>query len=90
MSDYLKPILRRNPDRVIIHVGTNNLHLDEPKTIRQKISGLVDEIRLTNPNTKIAVPSITSRIFKLSKQKKNITRQKSMKVQVTAREPGKS
>jgi len=82
--------LRRNPDRVIIHVGTNNLHLDEPKTIRQKISGLVDEIRLTNPNTKIAVPSITSRIFKLSKQKKNITRQKSMKVQVTARESGKS
>ena len=26
MKDHIKPLLRRNPDEIIIHVGTNSLH----------------------------------------------------------------
>ena len=25
-KDHIKPLLRRNPDEIIIHVGTNSLH----------------------------------------------------------------
>ena len=38
MMRYIKPPLKRNPDRFIIHVGKNNLRSDQdPETITRNI-----------------------------------------------------
>ena len=37
MKDHIKPLLRRNPDEIIIHVGTNSLRSREDKGDREGI-----------------------------------------------------
>ena len=38
MKDNIKPLLRRNPDEITIHVGTNNLRsCDTPRTCAEEI-----------------------------------------------------
>ena len=41
MMTYIKPPLKRNPDRFIIHVGTNDLRSDQG---RETIMGNVVEV----------------------------------------------
>ena len=52
MNDFVKPLLRRRPDKVIVHVGTNNVKDDNPKCVKVKISQLVDTTRNEQPNAK--------------------------------------
>ena len=40
MSDYIIPSLRRKPEEVILHVGTNNLESSEPRGIAEGIINL--------------------------------------------------
>ena len=61
MNDFVKPLLRRRPDKVIVHVGTNNVKDDNPKRVKVKISELVDTIRNEQPNAKIVLSSIIHR-----------------------------
>ena len=61
MNDFVKPLLRRRPDKVIVHVGTNNVKDDNPKRVKVKISELVDTIRNEQPNPKIVLSSIIHR-----------------------------
>lgn len=56
-----KPLLRRKPDRVILHVGTNNVENDSSKRIKTKIAELVDNIRKKQPTVKIALSAIVHR-----------------------------
>ena len=49
MRDYLKPILRRNPHRIILHVGTNDTKHNKAKKIMDDIDSLCQEIKDTNP-----------------------------------------
>ena len=30
IHDYIKPVLKRKPQKIILHVGTNNLKTDKP------------------------------------------------------------
>ena len=53
MRDYLKPILRRNPDRIILHVGTNDAKHNKAKKIMDDIDSLCQEIKDTNPEIEI-------------------------------------
>ena len=40
MSHYVIPTVKSNPDRIIIHCGTNNLKMDEsPEAIAEKTTG---------------------------------------------------
>ena len=61
MHDFIKPLLRRKPEKVILHVGTNNVKNDNPKRIKGKITELVDAIRKEQPTVKIAFSSIVHR-----------------------------
>ena len=61
MHDFVKPLLRRKPEKVILHVGTNNVKDDNPKRIKGKITELVDAIRKEQPTVKIAFSSIVHR-----------------------------
>ena len=61
MVDYAKPISRRKPKTIILHVGTNNLKADRPKQIKQKIVNLVDNIKSEHTSVQIAVSSVVHR-----------------------------
>lgn len=60
LDDYIKPVLRREPD-IILHIGTNNLRNDSPSTVVDKIVGICEKIENTLPNSKFAVSQLTMR-----------------------------
>lgn len=38
--DFFKPFIRRKPDEIILHIGTNNLSNEEPQQVAEKIVDL--------------------------------------------------
>ena len=36
MVDFAKPVIKRKPKKIILHVGTNNLKMDQPKKIKKQ------------------------------------------------------
>ena len=44
MRDFIKPILRKNSDKLVLHVGTNDLRYSEPKAVADGIANLVLKI----------------------------------------------
>ena len=61
ISDFIKPILRRKPKSVVIHVGTNNLRTDNPKNIKQKLGQLVEDIKKADHALSISFSSLIKR-----------------------------
>ena len=61
MVDFAKPVIKRKPKKIILHVGTNNLKMDQPKKIKNKVAGLVDSIKAEHPSIDVAVSSIIFR-----------------------------
>ena len=61
MSDYIMPSLRRKPEEVILHVGTNNLKSSEPREIAEGIVNLGLKIQNHSPDCKITISSLISR-----------------------------
>jgi len=45
MMDYIKPIVRRNPDHIVVHVGTNDLSSSaDETTVANNITSICDYI----------------------------------------------
>ena len=61
MSDYIMPSLRRKPEEVILHVGTNNLKSSKPREIAEGIVNLALKIQNHSPDCKITISSLISR-----------------------------
>ena len=61
MVDFAKPVIKRKPKKIILHVVTNNLKMDQPKKIKNKVAGLVDIIKAEHPSIDVAVSSIIFR-----------------------------
>ena len=61
LEDYIKPVLRRRPDNIIIHAGTNNITKDSPQEITTKIAHLVDTVKKQEPLVSITISSIIKR-----------------------------
>ena len=59
MKDYLNPLIRRKPDEIMLHIGTNNLKdADmEPQNLAEGISSLALQIITNSPSMKISVSS---------------------------------
>ena len=53
MEDYVKPITCKSPDKVILHVGTNDLNNSIPKAIADSIMNLCTQIKEDSPNTMV-------------------------------------
>ena len=52
MEDFVKPLTRRSPDKMILHVGTNDLRSHAtPKIIADSIVNIVTQIREDSPGT---------------------------------------
>ena len=59
MESYIVPTLKREPDALIIHCGTNDLRKDDPETIAKKITDIALKSKRTFKN--VAVSSILAR-----------------------------
>ena len=61
MEDYIKPILRKDPGNIIIHVGTKDVNSKEPRLTAEGIVNLALQIEGDAPNTNIAISGLVSR-----------------------------
>ena len=61
MKDYVKPITRKSPDKVILHVGTNDLKNSTAKVIANSILNLCTQIKEDSPNTMVGVSALLTR-----------------------------
>lgn len=59
LIDHLNPVLRKNPDIIIIHGGTNDL-CDEVDTVKN-LADIASKIRKDHPKTKLVISNITMR-----------------------------
>jgi lysophospholipase L1-like esterase len=61
MEDFVKPLSRRSPDKMVLHVGTNDLRICTPRVIADSIDNLVAQVKEDSPNTTIGVSAILVR-----------------------------
>lgn len=61
MEDYLIPILRKDPENIIIHVGTNDVNCKEPRLTAEGIVNLALQIEGDALNTNIIIAGLVSR-----------------------------
>lgn len=72
MGDYLKPLMRKKPDTMILHIGTNDIK-DDTKSAEVVAAGILNlgsEIKNNLPHTKLCISGITVRKDKASIQNK--------------------
>ena len=62
MLDYLQPLLRKKPDRIILHVGTNDAIDHSAKEITEKIINLKNTIEKGLKGTRITISSPVNRL----------------------------
>ena len=61
MHDYLKPVLKKNPDNIILHVGTNNSVNETSRDILNEILSLKNFIEKLCPKCKVIVSNLVYR-----------------------------
>ena len=61
MEDYVKPLVRRSPENVILHVGTNDLRSCPPRNIADSILNLVTQVKQDSPTTSVGVSELIIR-----------------------------
>ena len=61
MDDYLRPLLRKKPDEIILHVGTNNIRDESPRSVAEGIVNLVTRIQHDFPTTHLAISPLLPR-----------------------------
>ena len=61
MEDYLKPILRKEPKNLILHVGTNDLKAMEPAHLSNSVESLAINIEENSPNTSVSISALLPR-----------------------------
>ena len=64
MEDYLKPVIRKEPESIVLHIGTNDLNKLSPEQIADSITNLRIQISEESPNTTIVISSILLRADK--------------------------
>ena len=62
MEDYLKPLIRREPEEIILHVGTNNIKGQESaRMVADHIVNLGLQIEENSPKTKVTISGLILR-----------------------------
>ena len=62
MHDHIDPILRKKPDQLTIHVGTNSLrNTKSPSACSEEIITLLSSIERDATNTDVVLSSLTAR-----------------------------
>ena len=61
MEDFIKPTTRKSPDKIILHVGTNDLKNSTPKVITDSILNMTTQIKEDSPNSMVGVSALLIR-----------------------------
>lgn len=62
MCHYAIPTIKKKPDKVILHVGTNNIpEAESARHIAEKIVDLATFIEKESPHTKVTISSLITR-----------------------------
>ena len=61
MYDYMKPLMRKHPTKIILHIGTNNTPYENSRVVLDKILALKTFIEKSLPNSKVLLSSIINR-----------------------------
>jgi lysophospholipase L1-like esterase len=61
MSDYIKPVLRRKPDNIVLHVGTNDMKTRKATEIMNDIDNLCREIKEAAPGAELIISKLINR-----------------------------
>lgn len=61
MVDFLKPTIRKRPDKLVIHAGTNDVRSSNPKTIADKVIELAENFKEKSSCTEIIISSLVIR-----------------------------
>ena len=62
MRDNLKPLLRKAPDNIILHIGTCNLRYESSTQVVDEILAIKNIIKKTLPNSNVIVSNIIERL----------------------------
>ena len=58
MEDRIKPVIRKEPNNLFLHIGTNDLSKISPKRVAEGIANLGIQIKEDSPGTVIVISSI--------------------------------
>lgn len=61
MEDFVKPLIRKKPDNVVLHIGTNDLNTQEPRLTAEGIVNLAPQIEGDAPETNLAISELIAR-----------------------------
>ena len=61
MDDYLRSLLGKKPDEIILHVGTSNIRNESPCSVAEGIVNLVTQIQHNSPTTHLAISPLLAR-----------------------------
>ena len=61
MDDFIIPILRKKPDQLVLHIGTNNLRRAESQVVAHGVINLPHKIEEQCPGIDIIVSWILTR-----------------------------
>lgn len=61
MKDFLRPLTRRKPDKLTLHVGTNDLKHSQPRVIAESIVDLVFNVNEKSPETNVGISTLLVR-----------------------------
>ena len=61
MEDFVKPLVTKMPDKLILHVGTNDIKSSLPKAIAESTFNLVTQIRQDSLETSVGVSALLVR-----------------------------
>ena len=52
VEDYLKPSLRKEPDEIILHIGTNNIRDESARDVARGIVNLITQVQQDSATTR--------------------------------------
>ena len=58
---YVKPVQRKKPDTIILHMGTNNTSNKKAGEMINDIDKLCQQIKEMNPNVKLVMSELINR-----------------------------
>ena len=61
MEDYVKPVIGKEPQKLILHVGTNDLKKLPPNRVAEGIANIATQIQEHFPRTEIVISSLLTR-----------------------------
>ncbi|CAB4031562.1 Scavenger receptor cysteine-rich type 1 M130 [Paramuricea clavata] len=60
-EDFIKPITRKSPEKIILHVGTNDLKNSPAKVIADSLLNLTTQIKEDSPTTVVGISALLTR-----------------------------